>query len=93
MAQLEIGADSLAMPQFLVGNWSTETLLSMLLLRPDRLVEPDAWVGHIPFAFWSVAALKPRVLVEFGTHSANSHAACCLAVAHLRTRYDLLCSG
>ena len=58
-----------------------DPLLAISLTRPERLVEPDAWVGHIPFAFWITAAHRPRILVELGTHSGNSYGAFCQGVA------------
>ena len=45
------------------------------LQYPARLVWPPPWVGHIPFAFWLVEALRPRVVVELGVHSGNSYCA------------------
>jgi hypothetical protein len=50
---------------------------------PDRLCEPDSWVGHIPFAFWLMDAIKPRTFVELGTHTGNSYFAFCQAVKRL----------
>lgn len=55
------------------------------LIQPDRLLASSAWTGHIPFAFWLVAALRPRVIVELGTHTGASYCAMCEAVQ----RYNL----
>lgn len=46
-----------------------------VFMRPIRLVEPIHWIGHIPFAFWIVSALKPTMIVELGTQSGNSYCA------------------
>ena len=53
-----------------------------MLIRPDCL-PPSAWTGHIPFGAWLVAALRPRLLVELGTHHGTSYLAFCQMVREL----------
>ena len=45
---------------------------------PEALIE-SAWHGHAPFAFWLIAALKPRQFVELGTHHGFSYLSFCQA--------------
>lgn len=54
------------------------------LIEPERVVHPPGWVGHIPFASWIIALLRPALFVELGTHSGNSYAAFCQAIARER---------
>jgi hypothetical protein len=56
--------------------------------------EPDfkddsAWIEHAPFAFWLTGALRPRCIVELGTHGGFSFFAFCQAVE--RRRLDTTC--
>lgn len=50
---------------------------------PERLHELSAWIEHTPFAFWAVEAVRPRSLVELGSHSGVSYCAFCQAVRFL----------
>ena len=54
------------------------------LIEPERVVWPPGWVGHIPFASWITALVRPALFVELGTHSGNSYAAFCQAIARER---------
>ena len=55
--------------------------LDPLFLRPALVGVDSTWYGHVPFANWVVAACRPRVIVELGTHNGVSYAAFCEAVA------------
>ncbi|SDT93735.1 Glycosyltransferase, GT2 family [Pseudomonas pohangensis] len=58
--------------------------LSWMFQQPQRLGKPSGWWGHVPFAFWLIAALRPRLLVELGSHHGVSYAAFCEAVSRER---------
>jgi hypothetical protein len=46
-----------------------------------RFLAPSAWYGHVPFAQWLMAAVKPRTFVELGSHWGLSYTAFCQAAA------------
>ena len=48
---------------------------------PERLVPVGNRAGHIPFIFWLVKVLRPRRMVELGTHCGNSYCAMCQSLA------------
>ena len=55
----------------------------IILNQPKRVVEPYSWVEHIPFAFYIISILRPKVLVELGVHTGNSFNAFCQCVDEL----------
>ena len=52
------------------------------LSTPTRIC-PSAWLSHAPFAMYVTAALRPRILVELGTHNGCSYSAFCQVVREL----------
>ena len=50
------------------------------LLQQDKLCEPSAWLGHIPFGAWLVDITKPQILVELGAHFGHSYFTFCSSI-------------
>jgi Methyltransferase domain len=59
---------------------NSKSFLSDLSFRMPERVVPSAWHEHAPFAFWLVEQLKPRMLVELGTHHGFSYFSFCQAI-------------
>ena len=55
----------------------------ILTLHPERIDISSAWIGHLPFAFWIIDAVRPENLVELGTHGGVSYCAFCQAINYL----------
>src|SRR5437660_1773574 len=51
----------------------------IVFTTPRRLTRFSYWVEHIPFAMFVVDLLKPRTIVELGTHYGDSYCALCQA--------------
>ncbi|MGV6858704.1 MAG: glycosyltransferase [bacterium] len=63
-----------------MDNMPLDIINSNTLSTPEKLTPPFSWCGHIPFAFWAIKELQPKVVVELGTHTGNSFFAFCQAV-------------
>jgi len=55
-------------------------IAKLLRFKPKSLQQPNAWVGHMPFAYWVIDKLKPSVFVELGTHTGNSYFSFCQSI-------------
>src|SRR6266850_5299876 len=53
------------------------------LAYPLRLA-PSGWTGHVPFAMYLMDILRPKVVVELGTHNGVSYCSFCQAVKELK---------
>jgi glycosyltransferase involved in cell wall biosynthesis len=58
----------------------TELLGAMVCEHPEYLSDVVSWHGHIPFAFWCVEVVQPRIFVALGIHKGDSYCAFCQAV-------------
>lgn len=65
----------------------TSNLLKLVEFKPHSLELPNAWVGHLPFAYWLIEEQNPAIFVELGTHSGNSYFSFCQKVNEVK----LLC--
>jgi hypothetical protein len=55
----------------------------LLFETPRLLSQTSAWLGHIPLAFLLIDLLRPRALVELGTHHGDSYCAFLQAIEAL----------
>ncbi len=56
----------------------------VIFTNPLRLTV-SSWIQHLPFGMFLVDILKPKILVELGTHYGVSYCGFCQAVKELRT--------
>ena len=55
-------------------------LSKLLQFRPTSIRQPNAWVGHMPFAYWLIGKHRPSTFVELGTHTGNSYFSFCQSI-------------
>lgn len=75
------GAHAIGAGSALAPSWSSVAAPQLLALKPARVVEPVAWVGHAPFVMWMVERWQPGQIVALGVDTGNAFFALCQAVA------------
>ena len=60
---------------------NVDRLFDVAAFSPRSLQPPNGWVGHLPFAYWLITEISPKVCVELGTHTGNSYFSFCQSVA------------
>ena len=65
------------------GPFLAKFVSSSSSMKPAAMPQ-SGWLGHAPFAFWLVEKLKPRSIVELGSHKGYSYFCFCQQVAALR---------
>lgn len=60
-------------------KWPSIDLNPAMFIQPVRMV-PSGWAGHVPFGAWLVAACRPKLFVELGSHYGMSYSALCQTV-------------
>lgn len=61
----------------------SEAWLSQASYWSPPQITTSAWLGHAPFAYWIMDAVRPRSVVELGTHYGFSYFVFCEAVVRL----------
>ncbi|MBR7652993.1 class I SAM-dependent methyltransferase [Brucella oryzae] len=69
------------MSKMAIDGISFEAALSL----PLDATSPGPWAGHIPFAHWIIATLKPEIMVELGTFKGNSYLNFCQSIVENST--------
>jgi predicted O-methyltransferase YrrM len=57
--------------------------------QPSHIVTSSAWLEHAPFAFWLMAQIRPRTVVELGTHYGFSYFVLAEAARRLHLKTEL----